>query len=183
MCSMYSRLECSWRLLLLLPQRHFGIKVVAPGAARPCVRFPIAVHGRRLRQAAFPCGTSLLPLWPRQDRPRRVKLQKMCQTGFPQTDVTTVSAPIVISSTIAADALTYRLTPLLSAGSHIYHLVINAKGGNGNPVHSAPASVTVKNPVPRKPILDRSAPSGHGDPLLARVNSMAARSAILFASS
>ena len=123
---MYSCLECSWRLLLLLPQRHFGIKVVAPSAARPCVRFPIAVHGRRLRQAAFPCGTSLLPLWPRQHRPRRVKAQKMCQTGYTQTDVTTVSAPIVISSTIAADALTYRLTPLLSAGSHIYHLVISS---------------------------------------------------------
>jgi hypothetical protein len=95
-----------------------------------------------------------------------ISVQKMCQIGYTLTDITAVSAPVVISS-IAPTVLTYRLTPLPSAGSHIYHLVINARGGNGKPVHSAPASVTVKIPVPRSPILDRSAPSGHKDPLSA----------------
>jgi hypothetical protein len=66
-------------------------------------------------------------------------VQKMFQIGYTLTDITAVSAPVVISSTIAPTALTYRLTPLRSAGSHIYHLVINARGGNGKPVHSAPA--------------------------------------------
>ena len=102
-------------------------------------------------------------IWPVCSR----SVQKMCQTGYTLTDVTTASAPVVISSTIAANALSYKLTPLPAAGSHIYHLVINAKGRNGKAVHSAPASVTVKIPVPRSPILDRSASSGHKDPLSA----------------
>jgi hypothetical protein len=81
----------------------------------------------------------------------RKSVTTFCQTGYTLTDVTTASAPVVISSTIAANALTYRLTPLPSAGSHIYHLVINAKGRNGNAVDSALATITVKIPIPNDP--------------------------------
>ena len=38
-------------------------------------------------------------------------VKKMCQIGYTLTDVTTASAPVLISSTIAANALTYKLTP------------------------------------------------------------------------
>jgi len=71
----------------------------------------------------------------------------MCQTGYTLSDVTTASAPVVISSTIAESALTYTLTPLPSAGAHIYDLVINGRGRSGNAVQSAPATVTVTVPV------------------------------------
>jgi hypothetical protein len=92
-------------------------------------------------------------------------LKTMCQTGYTLTDVTTPAAPVVVSSAIDANALTYRLTPLPSAGSHIYHLVINAKGGNGHAVHSAPATVTIKINALKNPISGQSAPSVHGHSL------------------
>jgi len=80
--------------------------------------------------------------WPACSR----SVRTMCQTGYTLSDVTTASAPVVISSTIAESALTYTLTPLPSVGAHIYDLVINGKGRSGNAVQSAPATVTVTVP-------------------------------------
>ncbi len=73
---------------------------------------------------------------------------KMCRIGYTLTDVTTTSAPVVVSSTIAEDALTYTLSPLPSAGLHIYNLTIDAKGSSGAVVHSAPATVKAEVPAP-----------------------------------
>jgi len=73
---------------------------------------------------------------------------KMCRIGYTLTDVTATSAPVIISSTIAEDALTYTLSPLPSAGLHLYNLTIDAKGSSGVVVHSAPARVKVEVPVP-----------------------------------
>jgi hypothetical protein len=73
---------------------------------------------------------------------------RTCRTGYSLTEVTTASAPVLISSTIAADALTYTLSPLPSAGLHIYHLVVAGKGSSGTPVQSAPATISVKVPSP-----------------------------------
>jgi hypothetical protein len=70
----------------------------------------------------------------------------MCQTGYTLSDVTTASAPVVISSTIAESAVTYTLTPLPSVGSHVYNLVIRARGIRGDAVKSAPVTVTVSVP-------------------------------------
>jgi hypothetical protein len=72
---------------------------------------------------------------------------KMCRIGYTLTDVTTTSAPVIISSSIAEDALTYTLSPLPSAGLHIYNLTIDAKGSSGAVVHSAPATVKVEVPA------------------------------------
>jgi hypothetical protein len=71
---------------------------------------------------------------------------KMCRTGYTLTDVTTASAPVVISSTIAKNALNYTLAPLPSAGLHIYSLVINGKGRSGAVVCSDPARIAVHVP-------------------------------------
>lgn len=79
---------------------------------------------------------------------------RMCRTGYSLTDLTTASAPVVISSTIAADALEYTLSPLPSAGLHIYHLVVIGKGSSGTPVQSRPATISVRVPSP--------APDTHG---------------------
>ena len=73
---------------------------------------------------------------------------KMCRIGYTLTDVTTTSKQVVISSTIAEDALTYTLSPLPSAGLHIYDLTIDAKGSSGAVVHSVPATVKVEVPAP-----------------------------------
>jgi hypothetical protein len=73
---------------------------------------------------------------------------KMCRIGYTLTDVTATSAPVIISSTITEDALTYTLSPLPSAGLHLYNLTIDAKGSSGVVVHSAPARVKVEVPVP-----------------------------------
>jgi hypothetical protein len=67
----------------------------------------------------------------------------MCRVGYTLTDVTTTSAEVLISSAIAEDALTYTLSPLPSAGLHIYSLTIDAKGISGALVHSTPATVKV----------------------------------------
>jgi hypothetical protein len=82
--------------------------------------------------------------WP----PCRKLVTKMCRTGYTLTDVTSASAPVVIGSTIAVDALKYTLAPLPSAGLHIYSLVINAKGSGGEVVHSDPARIEVDVPAP-----------------------------------
>jgi hypothetical protein len=81
-------------------------------------------------------------IWPPCSR----SVKKMCRTGYSLTDVTAVSAPVVITSTIANSASTYTLIPLPSAGVHIYNLVVNAKGSNGMTVYSAPATVKVTVP-------------------------------------
>jgi hypothetical protein len=75
-------------------------------------------------------------------------VKTMCRTGYTLTDVTTTSAPVIISSTIGKEALTYTLTPLPSAGLHIYNLVVDGNGSSGAAVHSAPATVKVDVPAP-----------------------------------
>jgi hypothetical protein len=73
---------------------------------------------------------------------------KVCRIGYTLTDVTSTSAPVVISSTMAEDALTYTLSPVPSAGLHIYNLTIDAKGSSGAVIHSVPAMVKVEVPAP-----------------------------------
>jgi hypothetical protein len=82
--------------------------------------------------------------WPACSR----RVVKMCRVGYTLTDVTTISAQVVISSTIADDALTYTLSPLPSAGLHVYNLTVDAKGSSGALVHSTPATVKVEVPPP-----------------------------------
>jgi hypothetical protein len=83
--------------------------------------------------------------WPACSR----RLVKMCRVGYTLIDVTTTSAEVLISSAIAEDALTYTLSPLPSAGLHIYNLTIDARASSGALVHSTPVTVKVEVPLPR----------------------------------
>jgi len=52
----------------------------------------------------------------------------------------------IISTMIPAQATTYELTTLPSAGSHIYQLTITGVDKEGNPIKSNPVSTTVVIP-------------------------------------
>ena len=68
-----------------------------------------------------------------------------CLTGYTLTD-TTGSTPVVISSTIPANALTYTETPLPSVGAHTWSLVVNGKDQSGNSISSNPVTLTLTVP-------------------------------------
>jgi hypothetical protein len=70
-----------------------------------------------------------------------------CLTTFTITDITTASAPLVISSTIPYSTLTYMLTPLPAVGAHTYSLMISGKDQSGNAISSAPITATVTVPA------------------------------------
>jgi hypothetical protein len=102
------------------------------------------VWGQSRLVFAWKANPSNVKTWPECSK----SVKTMCRTGYTLTDVTTTSAPVVISSTIAKNALTYTLMPLPSAGLHIYNLVVDGKGSSGAAVHSAPATIKVDVPVP-----------------------------------
>jgi hypothetical protein len=70
-----------------------------------------------------------------------------CISGFTLTDITTSSAPVVISSAIAESATTYTLSPLPAVGSHTWSLVVNGFDQSGNAIASSPATVTATVPA------------------------------------
>lgn len=104
----------------------------------------VPVWGQSRLVFAWKANPSNAKTWPACSK----SVKTMCRTGYTLTDVTTTSAPVVISSTIAEDALTYTLTPLPSVGFHIYNLVVDGVGSSGAAVHSTPATVKVDVPAP-----------------------------------
>jgi hypothetical protein len=71
----------------------------------------------------------------------------VCVSGYALADVTNSASPVVISSTIAATATSYVLTPLPSAGSHTYALATVGVGTTvGSIVTSTPATATTTIP-------------------------------------
>lgn len=70
----------------------------------------------------------------------------VCVSGYTLTDTTNSASPVVISSTIAATAITYVLTPLPTPGTHTYSLVTNGLGSTGQAVTSTPATASALIP-------------------------------------
>lgn len=67
-----------------------------------------------------------------------------CLTTYTLTDTTTGT---VVASNISANALSYTLSTLPTAGTHVYQLTINGVDGNGKTVASPPATTTVTIPT------------------------------------
>ncbi len=70
-----------------------------------------------------------------------------CLVGYQLSDITTPTAPVIISSTIALGATSYSLTPLPSIGSHTWGLYVLGKDQAGNAIISAPETVTATVPA------------------------------------
>ena len=69
-----------------------------------------------------------------------------CLTTFTLSDTTVAATPVVISSTIPYNVLTYTLTPLPAVGAHTYSLMISGKDQSGNAISSTPITTTVTVP-------------------------------------
>lgn len=69
-----------------------------------------------------------------------------CITTYTLTDTTQPGAPVVISSSISANALSYVMSTLPQTGIHVYQLTINGVDQSGNPVISPPAQTTITIP-------------------------------------
>lgn len=81
--------------------------------------------------------------------------QTSCIVSTGATDITSLSSPVVLTTSIPYTTLTYTLTTLPSAGSHSYVVFYEAKDQSGNSVVSAnsnTATVTVPSSTPNPPV-------------------------------
>lgn len=69
-----------------------------------------------------------------------------CLTTFTISDITSLSSPVVISSSIAETATAYTLASLPTPGDHVYSLIISGKDQGGGAISST--AVTAKVTVP-----------------------------------
>jgi len=81
--------------------------------------------------------------------------QTTCIVSTGVTDITSLSSPVVLTTTIPAATLTFTLATVPSPGSHSYVVFYEAKDQSGNAVLSAnsnTATVTVPSSTPNPPV-------------------------------